>query len=345
MKLSSLQIFALKLAIFGSALAYMALDLFLWHGPLWHTLHGNTAPENAQDKCVATVYGERITEAQLERHLAEQNLLRGQRGELPAARRTGMLMDMVRSAILRMRARYNDKNLPDYAAEAAAETDRLATRSANAEAFDSQLASQGYTRESFTQKLQAILKATALLKRAVEQVCQVSDEDVARHYELVKDDLTAPEQRPLKHIFFSTLGQDVDAVRAAAQAVLDKITAGEADFATLARTRSEDPHSAPLGGDLGIIARDEHFPLPELPLFGENALPAGQPALAQSRWGWHILLPGELTPARQLTLDETRESLRSAIRSAQFELAVRDFLDQAVRESFHKKHLHINHAN
>lgn len=345
MKLSALKIFALKLALFSSMLAYMAFDLFLWHGPLWSALHNDKAgAEESTALPIAQVYGEKISAEQFERHVAEQNWLRG-REQSTDSQRTALLMELVRSTLLRMRARYNDKNLPDFADEAVEEIQRLATRAKSPEEFDQWLASQGYaTRQLFTQKLQAILKATAMLDRAVSPFCEVADEDVAKHYELLKDELVAPAHRPLRHIFLATLDQDAESVRAEAQRLFDQLEQGAADFAALARTHSEDDRTAPLGGDLGEVQDDENFPLPELPLFGEQALPAGKLALAQSRWGWHILLPGEITPARQLTLDEARESLRTAIQSAQYELAVQNYLDQAVREAFHKKHIRINHA-
>lgn len=343
MKLSSLKIFALKLALFSSMLLYMAIDLFLWHGPLWHALHKESAEPELQP-VVALVHGERISEAQFNRYMAEQNRLCGRDTEPTPGQRATMLMELVRNTILRMRARYNDKNLPDFAEVAEAEVQRLASRAKSPEEFDLWLAGQGYTREQFTRKLRAILKATAMLDRAVAPFCEVTDDDVSKHYELLKDELRAPAHRPLKHIFFSTLGEKPEVKMARAQAVLDKLERGEGDFEGLARTHSEDARTAPLGGDLGVVQDDENFPLPELPLFGEGALPANKPALVQSRWGWHILLPGEITPARMLTLDETRESLRTAIQSAQYELAVQKYLDRAVAESFHKKHLQINHA-
>lgn len=337
MKISSYKIFAIKLGIFSATLAYLAGDLFLWRGVAWRGLHRerDDGPPPA-----ARVYGESITHEQLERYVAEQNWLRG-RTECSQAERVSLLMDMVRSAILRMRARYNDKNLPDVAEAAQQEVARLATRARSDEEFDAWLASQKLTREEFTRRVEAAMKAAAQLERAVRPLCEVSDEDVARHYELLKDELVAPAHRPLKHIFFATLGDDPEQVHQRALAVMQQLADG-ADFAELARKRSEDDHSAPRGGDLGEVYDDAYFALPELGLFGEVALPAGQPALVQSRWGWHVLLPGEITPARALTLDEVRESLRSAIQSAQYELATRAWFDSAVREAFSKKHLEIH---
>lgn len=341
MKVSALKIFALKLALFSTMLGYMGVDLFLWHGPLWTALHGSTEPEAAAAPWVAQVYGERISEGQFARYVAEQNTLRG-RAESTQGQQVVMLMELARSSLLRMRARYNDKNLPDTAAMAEEEVARLASRALSPEDFERQLASQGYTREQFTRKLQAILKAAALLERTVSPLCEVSDADVAKHYELMKEELTTPARRPLKHIFLATLGKNPEEVGKLAREIAGKLERGEADFDTLARQYSEDERTARSGGELGYVD-EQTLPLKELPLFGERALPAGAPAVAQSRWGWHILLPGEVEPARRLSLEECAESLRTAIQSAQYELAVQAYLDEAIRESFHKKHLIIQH--
>lgn len=338
MKISSYKIFAIKLGIFSVTLAYLAGDLFVWRGVAWRSLHRD---DEEVERAAAVVYGERISREQWERYVAEQNWLRG-RSECSKAERTSMLLDMVRSAILRIRARYNDKNLPDFSEAAEQEVQRLATRAKSAEEFESDLASLGLTREGFTRRLAAAMKETAQLERAVRPLCEVTDEDVARHYELLKDELMSPAHRPLKHIYFCTMGEDVEEIRQRAQRVLEQLESGEAEFAELARRRSEDVRSAAQGGELGEVYDDASFPLPELGIFGEEALPTGQPVLRQSRWGWHILLAGEIEPARRLRPEEVRESLRTAIQSAQYELTTRAWFDAAIREAFQKKHLQIH---
>lgn len=346
-KVSSYKIFAIKLALFSATLAYLAGDLFIWHGMAWRTMYGGALNKSSAPP-KAMVYGESITEGQLARYEADQNWLRGHwlRGPEvvnPELERTSMLMDMVRSAILRMRTRYNDKNLPDFTEAAQQEVQRLATRARSDQMFDEWLSSQGLTREEFTRRLAASMKATAQLERAVQPLCQVTDEDVALHYEQLKNELIKPAQRPLKHIFLSTVGQDARDVRRRAEELLSRLHEGE-DFATLAGRYSEDSRSAPQGGDLGLVQDDGRFPLPELQIFDAESLPGGEYILKQSAWGWHILLAGELTPARELTQEEAREMLRTAIQSAQYELTTRSWFDEAIREAFFKKHLQI-HAN
>ncbi len=321
----------LKLAFFTTALAYTAADVWFFEGPVWRTLH----PEKPQldlSTLAAQVQGEPISLSQLARYEAEQDMLAG-RSTPEAARRPLYLMELVRHTLLRNRARYNDRNLPPCRAEAEAEVARLASRYPSAAVFDMALASQGYTRELFTDRVEARLREAALLERALAPYTEPSEEELAATWEEMQAELTIPARREVKHIFLATLHKDAEAVRATAQSLLDRLLAGEADFATLAREASEDERSAPRGGSLGELADDARNPLPELPLFGDKALPANTPVLVQSKWGWHILLAGEEQPARVPTLDECRDSLLTALRSARREAALRQYMESDVRQN------------
>ncbi len=321
----------LKLALFGSALAYTAADVWLFDGPIWRALHPEK-PRVDLTTLAAEVQGQPITLTQLARYEAEQDLLAGRSEPLPA-RRPLYLMEMVRHALLLNRARYNDKNLPPCRDEAKAEVARLASRYPTEAAFDLALASQGYTREGFTNRVEARLREAALLERALAPYAEPSEEDIAAAYEEVKAELRQPARREVKHIFLSTLHKDAETVRAEAQALLDRLTSGQADFATLAREASEDERSAAQGGSLGTVAHRDSFPLPELPLFGDNAIPAHTPTLAQSKWGWHILEAGDMQPERTPTLEECRSGLETALRSVRREQALRDYMESDLRQN------------
>lgn len=339
-KFSSLHISVIKLALFGTVLLYLSVDLFVWEGPVWRLLHKQdiAAVENAS--APAIVYGKVITRAQLDLFMEQQNHLRG-RNTTPEAEKTPMLMEMVHDTLLRLRSRYNDKNLPDTTRAAEQEVQHLATRAPSNDVFDTWLMSQGFTRQTYMKELAARLKDIHFLQRVIEPHCRVSDEDAFRHYEIIKDSLVQPESRPLRHIFLSSLGEDAEVVRRRAENLMHELEEG-ADFATLARTHSEDPSSAARGGDLGIVENTENFPLPGLPLFGDGALRPGKLALVQSCWGWHILLPGEITPAHTPRFEECKESLKGAIRSAQAEIAIRAFRASTLKEAFAKKYLEIH---
>lgn len=331
-KWTSAKIYVLKAAIIGTTLGYMCLDLWLLHGPMYGFLHKDKQAAEA----AVVVYGERISHGQLARHKAEQEAISGREKTV-----TAMAMDMVRSSLLRMRTRYNDNQLPHNRAAAESQVAALATRAGSMAEFEQLLATQGYTRRQFTDKVEARQMQLALLDRNLEPHTQVDNAAIMAHYKLLKEDMTIPASRPVKHIFIAALNRSEDDARRAAELVMSRLDAGEG-FADLAAEVSEDSHSSKRGGNLGTVYDDALLPLPELNLFGENALPAGSPALVKSQWGWHIVLPGPITPAYTPSLDECRETLRTAIISAQRELGVNTFFDTLIKEAHRKQHIKIH---
>lgn len=331
-KWTSAKIYVFKAAIIGTALLYMILDLWVLNGPLYGFLHKDKQAAEA----AVVVYGERISHGQLARHKAEQEAIAGREKTV-----ISMAMDMVRSSLLRMRTRYNDNQLNHNRATAEKEVAALATRAGSDAGFEQLLASQGYTRRQFTDKLEARQLQLALLDRNLEPHTQVDNAAIMAHYKQIKEEMTIPASRPVKHIFISTLHRDHDDARRTAELVLSRLDAGEG-FADLASEVSEDEASAKRGGTLGTVYDDALLPLPELKLFGEAAIPAGVPTLAQSKWGWHVILAGPITPAYTPSMDECRETLRTAIISAQRELGVNTFFDTLIKEAHRKQHIKIH---
>lgn len=340
MKLSSLKIFAIKLGLFSSILLYLGIDLLWWHGPVWGSIYSSAPGNSDEGKWVAEVYGEKISEKQLLRYEAEQDLLTS-RKDSSDARKASRLMDLVRDSLLRIRTRYNDKNLPPMEKASQEAVERLASRYPDEASFEKALASLGYSKKQYTEKLETRMRAQAQLERAVSEAIQVKEEEIERRYEQIKGEVTVPASRRVRHIFLALNGALPEEVEKKASDLLARLQEG-ADFAALAREYSEDERSAPLGGDLGVISDDSLRLLPELPLFGEHAIPSHIPTLAKSKWGWHILAAEDITPARALTLEECRESIRTAILSALREQAVEAYFQAALREGFHKKRIKIH---
>lgn len=313
-------------------LAYLMLDLWVLQGPMYGFLH--------KDKQVAeaavAVYGERVSHEQLARHKTEQEAISGRKKTAIST-----AMDMVRSCLLRMRTRYNDNQLPHNRAAAEQEVAALATRAGSQAEFEQQLASQGYTLHQFTDKLEARQMQLALLDRNVEAASQVDDAAIEAHYNQLKEELTIPASRTVQHIFLASLHRSEEDARSLAEQVFSRLKNGE-DFAALAAEVSEDANSAAHGGNLGTVYDNALLPLPELKLFGETAITADTPSLVRSKWGWHIILAGPIVPSHTPTLEECRETLRTAIISAQREIGIDGFFDTLIKEAHKKKRIQIH---
>lgn len=338
---SPLRQYAIKLYVFTAILLYMAGDLYVWHG--WiaeqfdRSLDALRIPPGDTSPVRVEVFGEGITENQIERRTAEMAQLAGVTAPGEQARmRSTVKMDLIRSALLRIKARYNDRDLPSMQTAAEAENARLASRFPSRAIYEAALRSQGYSPEQWLDKISTRLKEEFLLRRAIAPSLDISDADVATYMAELRGELLLPAARECRQIFLSTLDRDPASVKREADVLLAQLKAG-ADFAELARIESEDERSAPHGGLLGKLYDTPRRPLAELPLFDPTRLPEGKPTLLQSRWGWHLMLCGPIEPPREPTEEECAESFRTAVMSSQAEMAVRTYFDTLVRQGFFKK--------
>ena len=141
-----------------------------------------------------------------------------------------------------------------------------------------------------------------------------SDADIQSFYEKNADQLfTRKDQVRAHHILIAVPADASAAQQAAARAkadqLLQKIKAG-ADFAKLAAQYSDDPGSKDRGGDLGYFARGEMVKPFDQAAF---SMKAGQLALVQSQYGYHVLRVDEVKPAHVDSLDEARPQIVAAL--------------------------------
>ncbi len=118
---------------------------------------------------------------------------------------------------------------------------------------------------------------------------QVSRYEVENFYQTYRDSLPrVPEEVELAHILIKPVPTEKakDAARKKIQALIDSLKAG-ADFASLARRYSEDPGSAPQGGDLGLVRRGQFVKEFESAVF---SLSEGQTSgIVETEFGYHII--------------------------------------------------------
>ena len=146
---------------------------------------------------------------------------------------------------------------------------------------------------------------------AVEKQVTVSDADIAAAYNKNKARFTTPEKRTASHILINAPANakpaDDAAAKAKAQAILDEVRKNPADFAKIAKAQSQDPGSAELGGDLGVVEKglfdkpveDAIFQLKE----GETS------GLVRSSFGYHIVKVTKVVPSTQKSLEEAKPEI------------------------------------
>ncbi len=129
-----------------------------------------------------------------------------------------------------------------------------------------------------------------------------------------------PEQVHVRHILIA--GSDADA-RAKIEKIEQELKGG-ADFAQLAKERSDDKGSAAKGGDLGSFEAGKMVPEFDKAAFALTK-PGERSGIVESKFGYHILQLEARQPARTRSFDEVRNELIQEVRAnAQQEARVND---------------------
>ncbi len=205
------------------------------------------------------------------------------------------------------------------------------------------------------------LQVVALTADAFRDKIQVSDADVAAHFETHKTDYRVGEQRKIKfllldqeaarlkvavtpaeiqrdynnsisryqtpeqirasHILLKTEGKSEADVRTKAEEILEQVKGG-ADFAALAKKVSEDDGSKATGGDLDYFSRGRMVPEFDAAAF---ALQPGQTSeLVKSQFGFHIIRLTDRKPEVTRPLEEVRTEIQERLASQKASQQVAD---------------------
>src|SRR5258706_13396386 len=111
-----------------------------------------------------------------------------------------------------------------------------------------------------------------------------------------------------------------------AQDLLKQVRAG-ADFAELAKKNSQDPGSAPNGGDLGFIVRGQT--VAPFEKFAFSAKPKEISDLVTTEYGYHIIQAMEKEPARVKPFDEVKDSIAEQLKKQGVNDKMQASMDQA----------------
>ncbi len=139
----------------------------------------------------------------------------------------------------------------------------------------------------------------------------ISDEDARKEYEAHKDKFGAPEQRRARHILIDAPKDAPADKRTAAKAravtLLQQVKAKPDSFADIAKANSQDPGSAPQGGELGFFARGAMIKPFEDVAF---TLKSGEISdVVETDFGYHIIQLEEIRGGGQKSFDEVKTQI------------------------------------
>lgn len=153
---------------------------------------------------------------------------------------------------------------------------------------------------------------------AVESQVAVSDAEVSDFYNKNQKRFGSPERRTASHILInapkSASAADKAAAKQKAEAILAEVRAAPANFAAIAKAKSQDPGSAEMGGDLGVVEKGAFVPSVEDAI---AKLKQGEiSGLVESEFGYHIITVTSVVPAATKTLDEVKGEVTAELKKA-----------------------------
>jgi peptidyl-prolyl cis-trans isomerase D len=166
---------------------------------------------------------------------------------------------------------------------------------------------------------QANIEYVVLDLDAIRKSITVSEQDLKTYYEQNAARLAGQEERRASHILItaskSASAADRQKAQATAQELLAVVRKAPDSFADVARKNSQDPGSAPGGGDLDFFARGAMVKPFEEAAF---AMKKGDISnVVESEFGYHIIKLTDIKSPKQRTFEEMRADLEADVRKQQ----------------------------
>lgn len=169
-------------------------------------------------------------------------------------------------------------------------------------------------------------------EQKVAETLSVPEAQLRAAYGQQADRFRTPDRVHVRHILVMTdkkPDSEKPALKAKAEDLLKQLKAG-ADFAELAKKNSEDPGSAPKGGDLGWVTHGQMVKNFEAASFGLK--PNEMSGVVTTEYGYHIVQALEKQPARVQPFEEVKAQLAAELQKAVLYEKMQSLADQARNE-------------
>lgn len=163
---------------------------------------------------------------------------------------------------------------------------------------------------------------------AAKKTVTVNERDLKTYYEQNAQQLAGNEERRASHILIeapaSAPAADREKARTKAQELLAAVKKVPDSFAELARKNSQDPGSAPAGGDLNFFARNAMVKPFADAVF---AMKKGDVSdVVETEFGYHVIKLTDIKTPRQKSYEEMKPTLEAEVKQ---QLAQKTFAETA----------------
>ncbi|HVW11592.1 MAG TPA: peptidyl-prolyl cis-trans isomerase [Bryobacteraceae bacterium] len=158
---------------------------------------------------------------------------------------------------------------------------------------------------------------------------QVTDAQLQKAYKDNQSEFQTPERVQARHILLKSDASNDAAVKAKAEDLLKQLKAG-ADFAKLAKEKSEDTGSAQNGGELGWIVKGQT--VPEFEKVAFSLKPGETSGLVKTEYGYHIIQVEAHEQAHLKPFDEVKAQLQTEIQKQAASQMMQNLTDKAIAD-------------
>jgi peptidyl-prolyl cis-trans isomerase C len=197
------------------------------------------------------------------------------------------------------------------------------------DAFKQMLQARGVTLEQLRADTAQTIAVNVMLKDELEPLVKVSEADSKTFFEQNKPRFRQDDAVHASHILIRVPEQADAAAKAKAKTQADDLLAQikkGGDFAGLAKKFSQDPGSAPNGGDLGFFSKGQMVPAFEQAAF--SLKPGQTSGVVETPFGYHIIRVSETKSGRDLAYDEVKAQIENYLKQQMRDQKSQQFVDQ-----------------
>jgi peptidyl-prolyl cis-trans isomerase C len=193
------------------------------------------------------------------------------------------------------------------------------------EQFKQALAETGITPEEYAERVRNNVIVQDAIQQIVEKDVKITPEEIRSYYDKNPDQFRQPEMVHASHILIRVPPGSSDEVKKEKRAQIDAaralVKSGE-KFADVARKVSEDPGSAPNGGDLDFFPKGAMVPEFDTVAFSLKTNELSE--VVTTQFGYHVILVTDRKPAQTVPFDEVKDKLAQVLKQRKGADAVRD---------------------
>lgn len=143
---------------------------------------------------------------------------------------------------------------------------------------------------------------------SVEKYLEDNQDKVKKYFDTHKSEYAQPERVKARHILVKTKDQSKESLDQAFKKMQEiKAKTTVENFAEMAKKHSDDPGSKEKGGDLGFFPRGRM--VPEFDKMAFSSEPGQITDPVKTKFGYHILLVEEKTPAQEKSFDDVKTTI------------------------------------